>query len=419
MRLLNKLTMYYLLISVVVFGLGGIVAYNLISEEISSETDYYLDTILDRIDRRLDSWVESDHDITRMNSDRVHIRELTSGVQTEPVFSDTLAMHPYLNTMETMRKLSATREVGGRVFKVEINDVIVEKDDIYESVVKIITRLFALLALFLVIGGAIISRYLMKPFYRTLNRMDAFEVQGNAPMVLPGSNIKEFRQLNQFLARMTGRAQKEYQSLKKFSENASHELQTPLAIANGKLDLLLQDGPLSEAQYKNVSSAQQALNRISKLGKSLSILTKIDNKEFDPSEEIDASDMVLQCVEDFRELFDLKGLDLAVDVAPDVHIKLNRHLGAIMFNNLFHNSIKHNLEGGRVAVSLSTQGFKIENTGHEPTRPRSEMFQRFAKDNGHPDSSGLGLAIVKEICEYHKLDLDYSFEGSHTVSIDF
>lgn len=419
MRLLSKTTMYYLLISVVVFGLGGIVAYNLISEEISSETDYYLETILDRIDRRLASWVESDHDVTRINSDRIHISELTTGLQTDPVFSDTLAMHPYLNTMETMRKLSAVREVGDRVFQVEINDVIVEKDDIYESVVKIITRLFALLALFLVVGGAIISRYLLKPFYNTLNRMDDFEVQGNKPMSFSNTNIKEFRQLNQFLARMTGRAQKEYQSLKKFSENASHELQTPLAIANGKLDLLLHGGPLSEDQYKNVNSAQQALNRISKLGKSLSILTKIENHEFDPTQKINVSEMVSQCVEDFRELFDLKNLNLAVDISPGIHIELNKHLGAIMFNNLFHNSIKHNLEGGRVAVSLSTEGFRIENSGHEPTRPREEMFQRFAKDNGHPDSSGLGLAIVKEICDYHELGLDYAFNGSHAVSIDF
>ncbi len=419
MRLLSKTTMFYLLISVVVFGIGGIVAYNLISDEISKETDYYLDTLLDRIDRRLESWVERDIDVTRMNSDRVHILELPSGVQTDPVFSDTLALHPYLNQMEIMRKLTAVREIGGRTFQVVINDVIVEKDDIYESVVKIITRLFALLALFLVIGGAIISRYLMRPFYSTLDRMDGFEVQGNEPMTLPNTNIKEFKQLNQFLARMTGRAQAEYQSLKRFSENASHELQTPLAIAHGKLELLLSGGPLSEEQYKNVDSAQQALSRISKLGKSLSILTKIDNQEFDPSEETNVTELVTRCVEDFRELFGLKSLNLTTDISPTVSIKLNRHLGSIMFNNLFHNSIKHNVEGGQVSVSLTHEGFEITNTGHEPTRPRTEMFQRFAKDNGHPDSSGLGLAIVKEICDYHKLDLDYSFSDVHKVSIDF
>ncbi|MBX2816422.1 MAG: HAMP domain-containing histidine kinase [Saprospiraceae bacterium] len=417
MQLLTKTTLYYLLISIFVFGIGGVVAYNLISDEISLETDYYLRGILDRIDNRLEHYVENDLDVSRMNGTRVQIREVHDLEPSDPIYTDTLAMHPHLNQMEMMRKLYSVREVNGHKFEVAITDVIVEDSDIYESVVKIITRLFVLLALALLIGGVIISRFLMNPFNETLSAIDSFAVKDLAPVNLPKSSTKEFKQLNTFVKNMTERARSEYQALKSFSENASHELQTPLAIAKGKLDLLLEGQTLTEEQYKNILSAQNSLSRISKLGRSLSILTKMDNQEFDPSETTDVSNLVNDSLEDFRELFDLKKLNLRSYISPKVTAKLNKHLGTILINNLLHNAIRHNIEGGEVEVTLTENELRVENSGAKPEKPRTHMFSRFSKDDGTSESSGLGLAIVKEICDYHRLAVDYTYNGKHQLVV--
>ena len=99
------------------------------------------------------------------------------------------------------------------------------------------------------------SRRLLAPFRETLERISKFKVQDPEPPVFPETSTKEFRQLNQILGEMTSKAQNEYQVLKKFGENASHEMQTPLAIAAGKLEMLSDSDDLDEEQFALIMSA--------------------------------------------------------------------------------------------------------------------------------------------------------------------
>lgn len=420
MNLTFKTILYYMVIAVLVFSIGGVVAYRLISEEIASETDYYMGHSLDIIEYRLKRAVERGYSLeNRFNTNQLQVKELAvAPVDTNLHFSDTLAMHPHLNQLEMMRKLQVNREVAGKYFEITMMDVIIEDSDIYESVVKIIVRLFALFTLVMIIGTFLMSHRLLKPFKETLNRIRKFNVQDPSPLQLPGTSTSEFKQLNNILSEMSGRAQKEYQALKKFSENASHEMQTPLAIASGKLDLLT-DSDLTEEQFALVTSAQQSLKRLSQLGQSLSLLTKIENKEFSISEKTDLSDMVTESLDNFKEFFEMKGLELKTDIKQGVKIDLNAHLGAILLNNLINNSIKHNIEGGSVEVRLEDHLLQFRNTGTRPTVPTQQLFNRFEKNGGISDSSGLGLAIVKEICDYHSIKIDYTYSDKHQIDIVF
>ncbi len=420
MKLITQTTLYYLAIAIVVFGVGGLIAYNLISQEISKETDYYLARSLEKIEPRLERFVERGWDIDRFNNSQMHIAEVGGKPAIDDIaFSDTLAMHPHLNQMETMRKLHVFKEIGGRTFEITMMDVIVEDSDIYESVVKIITRLFALLALALLAGSFFISRILLKPFNQTLSTIEDFKVQDPDPVKLPKTRTKEFSRLNQFISRMTGTAQKEYQALKKFSEDASHEIQTPLAIAKGKLDLLADSEGLTEEQFGLTSSAQTALSKLSQVSRSLSLLTKIGNQEFDEQEETDLTGMVNEAVNNFKELFEMQGLKVDARISPGVTVKLNNHLGTIMLNNLIHNAIKHNIPGGYVDIALDAKGLELRNSGLAPTTEPAKLFNRFEKSNTNGDSSGLGLSIVKEICDYHRMKIDYTYTGDHKISIAF
>lgn len=420
MNLTFKTILYYLVIAILVFSAGGVVAYRLISEEIAAETDYYMSHSLDIIEYRLKRAVERGYSLeNRFNTNQLKVSELAvAPLDTNIHFSDTLAMHPHLNQLEMMRKLQVNRQIAGKYFEITMMDVIIEDSDIYESVVKIIVRLFALFTLVMIIGTFLMSHSLLKPFKETLNRIRKFNVQDPSPIQLPRTSTSEFKQLNIILSEMSGRAQKEYQALKKFSENASHEMQTPLAIASGKLDLLT-DSDLSEEQFSLVTSAQQSLKRLSQLGQSLSLLTKIENNEFTISEKTDFSEMVEDGLNNFKEFFEMKGLDLKTNIKKGVKIDLNAHLGAILLNNLINNSIKHNIEGGSVEVHLDEHHLRFRNTGAKPTMPTNQLFNRFEKNGTNSDSSGLGLAIVKEICDYHSIKIDYTYDDKHQIDITF
>ena len=216
MNLTVKTILYYLVIAVLVFSIGGVVTYRLISEEIAKETDYYMANSLQIIEYRLQRAVERGYTLeNRFNTNQLQVKELSlTPIDTNIHFTDTLAMHPHLNQLEMMRKLQVNRMVAGKYFEITMIDVIIEDSDIYESVVKIIIRLFALFTLVMIIGTFLMSRSLLKPFKETLNRIRKFNVQDPSPLKLPKTSTKEFKQLNEILGDMAARAQEEYHALK-------------------------------------------------------------------------------------------------------------------------------------------------------------------------------------------------------------
>ena len=421
MSLTLKTILYYFVIAIFVFSIGGVVAYRLISQEIAQETDYYLSHSLDITETRLRRAVKRGYNLdSRFNTNQLQIKELTAlPADTSVHFSDTMAMHPHLNQLEMMRKLQVAKEVGGKFFEITIIDVIVEDSDIYESVVMIIKRLFALFTLAMIAGTFLMSRSLLAPFKGTLQKIKKFKVANPEPISLPATSTTEFKQLNEFLSEMTKQAQQEYQLLKKFSENASHEMQTPLAIAAGKLDLLTDSENLTEEQFRLVTAAQRSLKKLSQLGQSLSLLTKIENQEFTRGDKIDVSELLNEALQNFKELFEIKGLTVEAKIEERIFKDLNPHLGTILINNLLHNAIRHNFEGGRITVELDHAHLEISNTGEVPTMPTERMFDRFEKNDAKSDSTGLGLAIVKEICDFHSMKIDYTYSNVHQINIYF
>lgn len=421
MNLIYKTILYYLVIALLVFSVGGFVAYSLISDEIAKETDYYMNNSLkllqDRLARAIDHGVDLQR---RFNTHQVNIRELSEvPADTMVHFSDTIAMHPHLNQLETMRKLTVSRKIRDRYLEIVMMDVIVEDSDIYESVVQIIVRLFAIFAFVMLLSTFLLSRSLLRPFKVTLEKIQKFNVRDNESLQLPKTSTTEFRQLNELLQDMSDRAIKEYQLLKKFGENASHEIQTPLAIAMGKLELLADAESLTERQFLLADAAKKSLKKVSQLGQSLSLLTKIENREFALDEEVNFSQTVQEAIFNFKELIDMKDLKFSHQIASDVNLKLNGHLATILVNNLLQNAVRHNIEDGYIEVFLDQTKLTVKNSGPPLTMPTHQLFNRFQKDTTNTHSSGLGLAIVKEICDYHNMKISYMYNVDHEINIEF
>jgi len=414
MKLIYKFTLWYLLISLGVFFVGVAISQQVLKREIDLEQQLFLRERLDNITKMIERRTPKEPFIR----DKISAVPLEVGTpETEVVFSDTVVMHSTLERLESHTKLEVVSNIKGQPYKIIIFDLIVEEDDIAEGVMESMIKIYLLLMGAVLLLGISGGLFLFKPFNRTLSQIKDFKIDG-APITSEPTSTTEFKQLNTFLSQMTTKVQSDYNTLKEFSENASHEMQTPLANAIGKLELLLNEGNLGETQLNQIGSALNALKHLSKMGNSLGLLAKIDNQEFHNREFIDLSAQIDQSLQDFAELMLLRDIKLEQNIEPGVIVEMDPNLLRILINNLISNAIRHNQDGGRIRTKLDHKSFIICNTGAPLTQDPQVLFQRFKKDQPRPDGLGLGLAIVKKICDVNGFDISYSFEvGEHRLEV--
>jgi len=324
-----------------------------------------------------------------------------------------------LQQMESNLKLVAYRNVEGSAYRITTYGALVESDDITEAVIQILLWILGLQVIGAVGVGFIVSNRLFKPFRKTLDRIKNFSLQDKEPITAEETSVAEFDDLNNFVEQMTSKAISDYKNLKEFAENASHELQTPLSIMKGKLELLTETD-LSAEQYQFVEDSQRSIKKLSRLSESLALLTKIENHEFTDKEEVNLSELIKESTQSFDEFITLNGLTVETDVKDNVLVQMHPVLADILWTNLFQNAIKHNIKEGNIDISLNNQHLRISNTGDPLSSTPEELFRRFKKDNVDSNSIGLGLAIIKRIADQYHYTISYTFEdGWHTVMIDF
>jgi signal transduction histidine kinase len=222
---------------------------------------------------------------------------------------------------------------------------------------------------------------------------------------------------------MTEKAREDYQSLKEFTENASHELQTPTAIIRGKLDLLM-ESDIRDEQAILIAEMQNALERLSRIHSSLTLLTKLENKEYSAKEPVCISNLARETLASFDELIQMKSLVLETHIEKAVYIPIHLSLADLLLTNLISNAIRHNAapadNKGVIRVDLSKEGLVVVNTGRAPSVPTEELFERFIKGNTGSDSIGIGLAIVRQICDLSEFDIVYQYSGGlHILAVSF
>ena len=419
MRLLLKVTLYYLLITLIVFGVGGVMTYDIFQKQIQLETDRYLITRL----WSLEHSIKSGESPYAFLSKTLSIKQVDDAIEeTKFHFSDTLADHPSprIDQLEPHRKLSVIRKLNDETYKIEIFDVIVESDDIFSGVFKSQTRLFIILGSVLMIASFLVSTWLFRPFNVTLHAIKQFRLNDTDELILGDTNTREFKELNVILTKMIRKSQKDYKTLKEFSENASHEMQTPLAVTKGKLELLLQSKNLDEEQLQLINSSYKAIDHLSKVSKSLSLLTKIENNEFSDSIEIDLSEKIKSTIFDFQELLGLKEIKIDYEIDEHVIVKSDPVLLQILITNLFQNAIRYNIVKGMINVKLTKESLEISNTGKPLKSNSNTLFKRFKKDNQSSETIGLGLAIAKKVCDVNNFKISYTSQNEqHDIKVSF
>jgi len=414
MNLINKFTLWYLLITLLVLLAGGVIIYKNISEEINKEEAREIATWLDDIAHRIEKGVP----LKKLNRDPVEIKLISPDAAIIPFYiKDTMAMHQQLQRIERHLKGSASYKINGIHYYISTYDIMVESDDIVEAVQKAMVWIIGLLLVFVFMASRLISAKILRPFHVTLQAIQSFHLNQKNDLTLERSSTKEFNDLNAFLLTMTEKAKQDYQSLKEFTENASHEMQTPLAIIRGKLELLM-EAESKDEQARLILTAHDAVEKLSRMGQALTLLTKLSNQEFVNQESVNLSELVLHKIATFQDLIEMKSITITSYIDEEVRIHLNSTLADILLNNLFSNAIRHNACRGTIDITLTQHSLIMRNTGEPLSIAADELFKRFKKGNQYGDSVGLGLAIVKQICTLNQYLITYQYkEGWHSIEV--
>ncbi len=415
MNLIIRVTLLFVFVSLIVFLIGGVISFRVMMREVNNEQRHFLNERLDRVTRMIER--RKPEDTLRMN--KLVIVPLNDLMNERKSFRDTLVIHTQLERLEPHLKLDAIKNVAGRSYQVVMYDVIIEPDDIRDGLEESLVKMYLILLGAVIVVGFIVSTYMLRPFNQTLQAIKKFSIKDQESKILfPKTGIAEFKRLNLFLEEMTEKVKSDYQSLKEFSENASHELQTPIAIIQGKLEVLLDLNKLDEDQVNQISSAQHTLNRLKNLSTSLSILTRIENKEFDKVLALDFSSEVEKMLGEFKELIELKSITLTTEIEPGISVEMDDVLCELLLTNLINNAIRHNWENGTIHISLTNDELEITNSGPDLEIDPEELFHRFKKSNQSSASLGLGLAIVQKICDLYACRLEYSqSDKQHSMKV--
>ena len=320
----------------------------------------------------------------------------------------------------TTRQLIFSIKVADKTYKVNI----LKSQEETEDLVKLILLITLIIVLLLLIILFLVNRFLLsrlwKPFNSTIDELKKFNLSGKEKPQLKDSSINEFKELNEAVTIMAGHVSREYNTLKVFTENASHEMQTPLAVINSKLDVLIQDESINEQQMNQLQGIYQALDRLSKLNYSLLLLTRIGNNQFTQTENIPLDKVVKEKLIQFEELTESRRLKVTTDITPAI-ICCNKELLDILLNNLLNNAIRYNLENGEIFILVSTNKMVIANSSSIPALDEKLVFQRFYRHNDtQQEGNGLGLSIVKQICSVAGFSIEYLYQDSrHQFHIHF
>jgi Signal transduction histidine kinase len=418
MNLVSKYNRVNMLTATIVLVLSGLCYYFIIRDALIRQLDKDLVTE----EREVKDFIKENNRLPEPSNDNDEQEEfsLTQGTVGNRSFRSVNVFNQAQIETHAYRQLEFPVTAGANTYKA----VIRKSQEKTENLIRLIIQITLLMVLILLFSLFLINRILLgriwKPFHNTLTQIKQFNVLGKNNIVLDKSDIDEFIELNQAVNTMTKRVSQDFNEIKSFTENASHEIQTPLAIINSKLELLSQSEHLKEYQMNTIQSIFDASHRLSKLNQSLLLLTKIDNKQFTQKEEIDFSHVVHEHLENFDELITAKRITLLTDIKKKVSLCINESLAGILVSNLVTNAIRHNIEKGAIDIRLTASDFSISNSGVPLGCDPAELFERFRKDQAGSESLGLGLSIVKKICDQYNFRINYSNAGEkHSVVVSF
>ena len=421
MKLLSYTYRKLALLLFLLMAVWGVLFYYAIIDEVVDETD---DTLENYGEILMESALH-DPSILETEGSLMSFYKFTpiseeEGRHYRQVFYDATVYIELEDEDEPVRVMcTAFRMPDGQYYELKLMISILERDDMVEAMLWYLGALFLLFLICTSIGIQLVLKGVFRPLHRLLDWLHCIQPGKEVPPLDNPTKIREFRQLRDAALDIGTRSFQAYEEQKQFIENASHELQTPLAIVRGKVELLAESEGMTEQQMEQLDEIYATLGRAVKLNKSLLLLSRIENGQYTEMEDVSVDEILDELLPDLMDIYEHKQVRLIRkrEEQPFI-IRCNHSLAQILVSNLVKNSLLHNREGGELQVLTTPTSLVIKNTGDVPL-DGEKLFRRFYHGmDGKKDSTGLGLAIARSIALSSSLKLTYEWQdGMHTFRL--
>lgn len=425
MKLANQ-TLKYLSISVlVVIALWSTIFYLFMLEVIHDNIDEELENQKRLIIQELASETIVSPDL-EFGVNNYKVREISEvqAIKMQNVYKDTMLLmqddddpEPEL---EPVRMLTTAFEHKGHYYELSIINSTIEESDLIKNLFYSVVILFILLVVSIVSINKVVIERLWSPLYRFLDQLTKFRLgkSGDKPAMV--TNIQEFKDLQLAVSTLIRHNEETYEQQKQFIGNASHELQTPLAIMINKLEMVAETEGLQPEQSNAIAEVLNTAERLVRLNKSLLLLTKIENRQYLNNEDLSLNKLVTHTVDELEEIAAFKNIVIMVNQHQELNLRLDSSLANIIVSNLIRNALFHNMEGGEVNIAITENSLAVANTSVQGALDAEQVFSRFYKSDTSSKGSGLGLAIVQAICNLYGFSISYHYDNNqHTFKINF
>lgn len=327
-------------------------------------------------------------------------------------YSDSKAYIPAMDEETPVRVLRTIfQDAQDQHYELAVATPTIEKDDLQEAIFTWIVWLYAILLCSMVlINGWVLWRSL-RPLYVLLRWLDNYQIgQENPPLENP-TRITEFGKLTEAVKRSAERSGQLFEEQKQFIGNASHEMQTPLAVCRNRLEMLASDSDLSERQLGEVLGVLQTLEEITRMNRTLLLLSKIDNGQFPENTEVCLNNLLLNHLDAYAEIYGHRHIRLTLEEPGQMVVAMNESLAEILVTNLLKNAYLHNVNDGEIHIRITSRSMRVANTGEPLPFDEADLFKRFRQGGRREESTGLGLALVASICKRYGLRIVYAYTG--------
>jgi len=410
MKLLTKTSLNFISASVIFFFVGSVAMYfsvrNIIAEDLQSRL------LQEKKDFHYNADQSKSSDLL---SKLVFIQ--ISDIEIGCSFSDTVLI--VNDSYILYRKLKFSYLKDKKYYNVSILKKQSQSDLLIKKIVIMnvgFAMLFFLIMFF-------VNRHSIKSalsvFYSTIRKLEDFELSKMQTLSLDTAEVREIKKLNEVFEKMATQIYNDFEAQKEYTENVSHELQTPLAIISSKADELMQGDNLSKEQMEQLALLLETTNRLSKINQALIFLTKIDNRFYTQEATFCLNDLIKEKLQIFDVAIKDKDLKLELDLFDITHIYMNPYLAETLVINMIKNAIIHNISGGILRIQLSKNAFSISNSGSPLLFPEKDVFKRFVRSESSKKNLGIGLSIVQRICELYTFEIAYTYASEHQFKIIF
>ncbi|HVN57240.1 MAG TPA: HAMP domain-containing sensor histidine kinase [Bacteroidales bacterium] len=418
MKLLTRATSYFFAGYAVVIMAGGIFLYFTIKTLVYKQIDGGLVSEKNIIQEQIDL-TDTIPELAPTMRRQIEVRLFDKTVRYSEIFRDTSLYDTTSDNYGSFRYLRYTSSTpDGTGYSITIIRPLDEKDELLKDIGLYMFYLFLTILLATILINYLVSRRLWRPFYKTVKETSNFNVQTDNPLELPESETEEFNRLNSVINQMTERMKRDYINLKEFNEDASHEIQTPLAIIRSKLELLMQNSNLRKEDIESIRTINEATDRLLRVNQGLLLISKIENNYFQNPVRISLKEKVIGYLNDYSEIVNIKEIRTEVTGDDPAEVVMDEILAGVLVSNLISNAVRYNIDGGFISCRTDTGSLTVSNSGPPLTTEPGLLFKRFRRGGQGQNSVGLGLSIVKKITDTYCMSIDYTFsEGVHTIKL--